>query len=92
MDRRDRTFLNDPDEEGPVLGIELGGYPRRRNVDQPIRASLVEADHPIPQRLPVHPTDFGGLLARSPVEHRRDRSYLATGHPESESYAFLPAI
>src|SRR4029077_10675061 len=34
---------------------------------------LVEPDHPIPQRLTIHPADLGRGLSRGPVKHSRDR-------------------
>ena len=50
---------------------------------------LVEPDHPVPQRLTVHPTDLGGIFPQSAVEHCRDRQQSAClrgilrplGHP-----------
>ena len=43
------------------------------DVDQTSGTLLVEAMHPIPQRLAVHPADARGLLAIHPVVNRRNR-------------------
>src|SRR5689334_19091174 len=40
---------------------------------QTLRTLLVEPDHPVPQRLTVHAADLRGFLARTAVEHCRDR-------------------
>ena len=63
VDRRNGAFLHDPTQKRPVSSIELGRYSRRRNVDETIRSLVIEPDHPVPQRLPVHPADLGGLAA-----------------------------
>src|SRR5437660_4436404 len=55
--RRDRTLLYDPSEKGPVRVVELGRHARRRDVDETVRPLLVEPDHPVPQRLAIHPPD-----------------------------------
>ena len=33
----------------------------------------VKPDHPIPQRLAIHPADLGRVFPRGPIQHRRDR-------------------
>jgi triphosphatase len=43
-----------------MLLVKLGRHARRRNVDQTLRSLLFEADHPIPQRLAIHPANPGG--------------------------------
>lgn len=52
--------------------------PRRLDVDQTIRAMLVEAVCPVPQRLPVHPANPRRLGAVHSVENRR-QSQQTTG-------------
>jgi hypothetical protein len=47
------------------------GLPRSFAIDEPRRALLVEAMHPVAQRLPVHGSDLGGVFTAHPVEHRR---------------------
>jgi len=59
VDRRDRSLFHNPGEKGPVLVIELGRHARRRRVKEPFRSLFVETDHPVPQRLAVHPADLG---------------------------------
>ena len=73
VDRRDRALLHDPGEKGPVRVVELGRHARRRDVDETVRPLLVEADHPVPQRLAIHPADLRCVLPRGPIEHSRDR-------------------
>ena len=73
VDRRDRAFLHEPGEERPVYGIELGRNARRRNVDQTVRSLIIEPDHPVSQRLPIHPADPGCRGARGSIKDRRDR-------------------
>jgi hypothetical protein len=63
VDRRNGAFLHDPTQKSPVRCIELGRYSRRRNVDKTIRSLVIEPDHPVPQRLPIHPADLGCLAA-----------------------------
>lgn len=53
--------------------VEFGRRTRRGDIDQTIRSLLVEPDHPVAKRLPVHSADFGGLRARSAIEHGSDR-------------------
>lgn len=56
--------------QGQLLRLrELRGTPRRFDIDQPVRAALVEAMHPIPQRLAVHPADPCRRGAVHPVMH-----------------------
>jgi hypothetical protein len=38
---------------------------------------LVEPDHPVPQRLAVHPTDLGGIFPQGAIENRCDRKQSA---------------
>jgi len=73
MDCRDRTFLHDPGKKCPVRGIELGRNARRRSIDETVRSSIIEPDHPVPQRLPIHPADLCCLGPRGSIEHRRNR-------------------
>src|SRR5574340_1674250 len=73
MDGRGRPFVHDPRQKRPVLGGELRRRTWRRNINQTIRPLLVESDHPVAKRLPIHPTDFGSLRPRCPIEHRSDR-------------------
>ena len=69
---RNRAFLHDPGEKCPVAGIELGRNAGRGNVDETVSSSLIESDHPVPQRLPVHPADRGRLSPRGSIEYRSD--------------------
>ena len=62
----------DPGEKGSVHVVELGRRARRRNVDETVRPLLVEADHPVTQRLAIHPADLV-FLTRNPVKHSRKR-------------------
>ena len=73
VDRRDRPLLHDPSEKGPVRIVELGRHARRRDVDETVRPLLVEPDHPVPQRLTIHPADLRCVFPRGPIEHSRDR-------------------
>src|SRR2546423_15294212 len=71
VDSRDRTLLYDPTEKGPVRIAELGRHPSRRDVDETARPFPVEPDHPIPQRLPVHPPDLPSVFPPGPIKHSR---------------------
>src|SRR5439155_19175121 len=73
VDRRDRTLLYDPSEKGPVRMVELGQHARRRDVDETVRPLRVEPDHPVPQRLAIHPADLRRVFPRGPIEHSRNR-------------------
>jgi hypothetical protein len=77
VDRRDRSFLHDPSQKLPVRGVEFGRHARRGNVNETIRSLVVEPDHPVPQRLPIHPANLGRLGARGSIKHRRDRQQPA---------------
>jgi hypothetical protein len=70
---RDRTFLDHPAEERPMFGLEFWRNTRRGIVDETLWSMRIEPDHPIPQRLTVHPADPCSLRAGSTIEHRRDR-------------------
>ena len=61
MDGRDRAFVHDPRQKRPVHLVELRRRTWRGDIDQTIRSLLVEPDHPVTKRLPVHPADLGGL-------------------------------
>lgn len=50
-----------PGEKRPVASIEFGRNARRRNVDETVRSLVIEPDHPVPQRLPVHSPNLGRL-------------------------------
>ena len=63
VDRRDRSFLYDPSQKGTVCGLELGWHAGRWNVNETIRSLVVEPNHPVPQRLPIHPANLGCLGA-----------------------------
>jgi hypothetical protein len=71
--RRNRAFLHNPSQKSTVCGVQLGRYARRRNIDETVRSLSIEPDHPVPQRLPIHPADLGRLSARGSTEHRRNR-------------------
>src|SRR2546423_11387671 len=73
VDRRDRTLLYDPSEKGPVRIVELGRHARRRDIDETVRPLRVEPDHPVPQRLAIHPADLRRVFPRGPIEHTRNR-------------------
>jgi len=77
VDSRDRAFLHDPGEERPMCGIELGRNARRRNVDETVRSLIIEPDHPVSQRLPIHPADSCRFGPRGSIEYRSDRQELA---------------
>src|SRR5712691_9077277 len=47
--------------------------PRRLDIDETVGTLLIEAMHPVPQRLPIHAADAGCLLAIHPLVYRRDR-------------------
>ena len=51
----------------------IGRHSRRWNIDETIRSLLVEPDHPVPQRLPIHATNLRRLFSRGPIEHGRNR-------------------
>src|SRR3974377_1374403 len=57
MDGRDRPFVHDPRQKCPVPLVELRRRTWRGDIDQTIRPLLVEPDHPVAKRLPVHPPD-----------------------------------
>jgi hypothetical protein len=42
-----------------------------------VRSLLVEPDHPVPQRLTVHPANLGCFFPQSAVEYCRDRQQSA---------------
>jgi hypothetical protein len=63
MHRRDRAFLHNPRKKRPVRVGQLARPPRRRSVDETVPPLLIEPDHPIPQRLPVHAADFRRFCA-----------------------------
>ena len=73
VNRCDGALLHEPGQKRPVLLAQLGWHARGRDVDETVRSLLVEPDHPVPQRLTVHPTDLGGIFPQSAVEHCRDR-------------------
>jgi len=73
MHRRDGPFVHDPRQKRPVPLIELRRRTWRGDIDQTIRSLLVEPDHPVTKRLPVHPADLGGLGPRCAIEHRSNR-------------------
>jgi hypothetical protein len=54
-----------------LLRRKFRGPPGRSGVDEPVRTSLIEAMHPVPQRLAVHAADTGRFGARHPVVNRR---------------------
>ncbi len=70
---RDRPFVYDPRQKCPMRLVELRRRTRCGDIGQTVRPLLVEPDHPVAKRLPVHSADFGGLGARSAVEHGSDR-------------------
>jgi hypothetical protein len=57
----------------PVRRIELGRNAQRQNIDETVRSLIIEPDHPVSQRLPIHPSDLGRLGPRGSIEHRRNR-------------------
>src|SRR5262249_11935711 len=67
------TGFHDPLQILLLLSRQLGDRPGSFAIDEPLGALLVEAMHPIAQRLPVHRSDLGGNLAILPIEHRRQR-------------------
>src|SRR6185369_10172861 len=71
--RRDGPFVHDPRKKCPVPLVELRRRAWRGDIDQTIRSLLVEPDHPVAKRLPVHPADLGGLGPRCAIEHGSDR-------------------
>ena len=73
MDGRDRPFVHDPRQKCPVPLVELRRRTWRGDIDQTIRPLLVEPDHPVAKRLPVHPADLSGLGPRCAIEHRSNR-------------------
>ncbi|CAA9299606.1 MAG: hypothetical protein AVDCRST_MAG40-262 [uncultured Gemmatimonadaceae bacterium] len=60
-------------------GLLLGREPRRgaggAAVRQPGDPLGVVAVHPVAERLPVHAARLGRVLARTPVQHQRDRQH-----------------
>ena len=56
-----------------LLARKLPRATRRLDVDQPVGALLIEAMHPVAQRLAIHAADAGRLLAIHPVANRRQR-------------------
>jgi hypothetical protein len=72
IDGRARPFVHDPRQKRPVLRVELRRRTGRGNIDQTIRPLLVESDHPVAKRLPVHPADLRRLRPRCAIEHRSD--------------------
>jgi len=75
MHRWDRAFLDHPAEERSMLGFEFRRPARRGSVNEALGSMRIEPDHPVPQRLTVHPADPCSLRAGSPIEHRRDRQH-----------------
>ena len=72
MDGRDRAFIYNPRQKGPVLSIKLGWRSWGRKVNQAVGPVLVEADHPVSKRLAVHPANLGRLCPRGTIKHRSD--------------------
>src|SRR6478752_2906960 len=70
MDGRNRPFVHDPSQKCPMPLVELCRRTWRGDIDQTIRPLLVEPDHPVAKRLPVHHADLGGLRPRRTIEHR----------------------
>ena len=62
-----------PRQKCPVPLVELRRRTWRGDIDQTIRPLLVQPDHPVAKRLPVHPADLGGLGPRCAIEHRGNR-------------------
>jgi PAS domain S-box-containing protein len=58
----------------PGYGTSLIRELRRRNVDETIRPLLIETDHPVPQRLPIHPP----ILAASEREAPSSTAAIAS--------------
>jgi hypothetical protein len=83
MHRRHRAFLHEPSQRSTMGAIELGRCTRRRNVDEIVRSSVIEPDHAVPPRLPIHPADHGRLGARRAVEYCRDAPTIAALAPGS---------
>jgi hypothetical protein len=52
---------------------ELGFRARSFAADEPLGTLLVEAVHPVSQRLALHRSDLGGSLTAHPLEHRSKR-------------------
>jgi hypothetical protein len=50
--------------------FETAAAPGRDHVDQTVRTLLVEPDHPVPQRLPVHSPDPRRFRTRRPIQDR----------------------
>src|SRR5262249_38054934 len=67
VDRRDRTAFDHPDQRLALPVVELGWLPRRLAVQETVRPSCVEAQHPVPDDLEPDPTDLGRLCARRTV-------------------------
>src|SRR6266540_1563781 len=55
------------------VASSLGGTPGEGMLMRPSGPPLVESDHPVPQRLAVHPSDLRRVFPRGPLERRRDR-------------------
>jgi hypothetical protein len=72
INRRDRGPPPQCERERPCAPRRLGRRTRRVNVDEPCRPLRVEPDHPIPQRLAVHPA-----TRRSVLLELQDRCTLA---------------
>ena len=73
MDGRDRAFIYNPRQKGPVLSTKLGWRSWGTKVNQAVGPVLVEADHPVSKRLAVHPANLGRLCPRGTIKHRSDR-------------------
>src|SRR5271155_1007009 len=73
MDGRDRAFIYNPRQKGPVLSIKLGWRSWGSKVNQAVGPVLVEADHPVSKRLAVHPANLGRLCPRGTIKPRSDR-------------------
>jgi hypothetical protein len=73
VDCRNRPLRHDPREKSLVGVVKLGWNARRRDIDETVWPLLVEADHPVPQRLAIHPANRRRAFPRGPIEHRRNR-------------------
>jgi hypothetical protein len=63
---------------------------RSGTVAQAFHTRFVEAVNPVPQGLPIHSADAGGLLTADAIEHRRQRQE-PTGNPTVPLQANLPS-
>ena len=67
MDRRDGAALDDR-RQGLALGVvQFGGRARCLAVDQTFRASIIERENPIANRLPAHGGEPGRIGARAAI-------------------------